>query len=737
MSLQCRVVHAIAGRLRVRIDDYELWQDLPAAFGGWMREQAGVQDVRLNPDCRSAVVAYDPATVNSEQLLRRVGMLSLTELRTLQEPASNGQENESSSTITLALSSVAAVLSFLGESALAPWLLLGAALPIFSRAIDSVTKKGRLNVDVLDATATGVLSLQGQFATASIMVWLVSLGDFIRDITMEQSHRAIGGLLGGKIQTAWVVRAGKVCQVDAKAVQKGDEVVVYPGEFIPVDGQVATGKATVDQAFLTGESMPVEKGPGDDVFAGTVVREGKIHLRARQIGADTMAQKIVRLVEEAPIRETRIQNYAEQFADRVVPWTLLGAGACVAAGNANAAAAVLIPDYGTGIRVAAPTTILSSMTEAARNGILVKGGGRYFETLTEVDAIVFDKTGTLTRGVLELADIRAYGTASQERILILAAAAEQRFTHPVAEAIQRAAASDGLSVPERETSDYMIGLGVQANIGEATVCVGCERFMRLKGISVDRSDNDVAELERQAASPLFVAADGELIGLLVFEDPLHAEAPGVVQALRDRGIREVVMLTGDRPQVAARVARHLGIERYVAEALPEEKVSFVKRLQEEGCTVAVVGDGINDSPALAQADVGIAVHGGTDVAWETAHVVLLEKSLWKIPHAIDIARESLRLIRQNWNLNFYPNTAAIALSLAGVLGPVGATLISNGSAVLATLNGLRPLLNGRRLDQRGHEVVHSGLEDRAHHGFGQPLRRAGSVVPRTGSRAAA
>lgn len=737
MSLRCRVVHAISGRLRVRIDNDELWRDLPAAFAGWMRDQAGVQDVRLNPECRSAVVAHDPASLSTKQLLRRMGTLSLTKLRALRAPAPNGQENESSSAVTLALSSAAAVLGLLGESAVAPWLLLGAALPIFSRAIDSVTKKGRLNVDVLDATATGVLGLQGQFATASIMVWLVSLGDFIRDITMEQSHRAIGGLLGGKIQTAWVVRAGKVCQVDVTTLQQGDEVVVYPGEFIPVDGLVADGKATVDQSFLTGESMPIEKGPGDDVFAGTVVREGKIHLHARQIGADTMAQKVIRLVEEAPVRETRIQNYAEQFADRVVPWTLMGAGICVAAGNASAAAAILIPDYGTGIRVAAPTTILSAMTQAARNGILVKGGGRYFETLSEVDTIVFDKTGTLTRGVLELADITAYGAATPERILNLAAAAEQRFTHPVAEAIQRAAVLHGLPLLERETSDYMIGLGVQAKIGDAAVFVGCQRFMRLKGISIERATADVAELERQAASPLFVAADGELIGLLAFDDPLHGEAPGVVQALRDRGIREVVMLTGDSPQVAARVARHLGIERYVAEALPEEKVNFVKRLQKEGCTVAVVGDGINDSPALAQADVGIAVDGGTDVAWETAHVVLLEKNLWKVPHVIDLARESLRLIRQNWNLNFYPNTAAIALSLAGVLGPVGATLISNGSAVLATLNGLRPLLNGRRSDQHGEQVAHGGFEDHAHHGLGQPLRSSGPIAQRPGSRAAA
>ena len=261
--------------------------------------------------------------------------------------------------------------------------------------------------------------------------------------------------------------------------------------------------------------------------------------------------------------------------------------------------------------------------------------------------------------------------------------------------------------------------------------------MNLKKVRFDAARSDVEDLERCAAAPLFVAADAELIGLLAFEDPLHPEAHAVVRALRDRGVLEVVMLTGDSPHVAARVARHLGIERYVAEALPEEKVDFVKRLQAEGRRVAVVGDGINDSPALAQADVGIAVNGGTDIAWETAPVALLETNLWKIPQAIDLARESLRLIRENWSLNFYPNTAAIGLSVMGILGPVGATLMSNGAAVLATLNGLRPLANGSRSDERGDQVPHGSLDDCGHHSLGQALRDSRSLWHLPGRRVAA
>src|SRR5262249_5420621 len=339
----------------------------------------------------------------------------------------------------------------LAESAVAPWLLAGAAVPIFTRAFEAVTQRGKLNVDVLDAAATAVLVLQGQVQTAAFMVWLVSLGDVIRDLTMQRSRRAIEDLFDGRTRFAWVVRNGEKVHVKVEELRPGEQVVVYPGELIPVDGTVVSGRATVEQKLLTGESMPVEKGEGDQVYAATVVRDGKLYLSVSKVGGETMAAKVVQLVRDAPVRETRIQNYAEQFADRLVPWSFLGAGSVYAlAADVNRVASLLIVDYGTGIRVAAPTTILASMTKAARQGILMKGG-RHLERLAEVDAIVFDKTGTLTLGTPEIVDIIAYRQEdiSTARMLALAAAAQQRFTHPVAEAIVRTANAQGLGIPER------------------------------------------------------------------------------------------------------------------------------------------------------------------------------------------------------------------------------------------------------------------------------------------------
>jgi manganese/zinc-transporting P-type ATPase C len=312
------------------------------------------------------------------------------------------------------------------------------------------------------------------------------------------------------------------------------------------------------------------------------------------------------------------------------------------------------------------------------------------------DAIVFDKTGTLTLGALEVVEVAhyAHGDLSPETILQLAAAAQQRLTHPVAEAIVRAARRRDLEIPERDGSEYLIGRGVEAAVDGKVVQVGSGRFMSAKGVSVLQAMEDLRRIEEEAAAPIFVAVDGTLRALLVLADPLRSEAAAVVQALRSRGVKEILMLTGDHSAVAKTVAQSLGIERYVAEALPEHKAELVRMLQAKGHTVAMVGDGINDSPALAQAHGGISVHSGADVAQETTHVAILEGNLWKIPLAIDIARESKHLIRQNWDLTFYPSTAAIALSLPGIVGPVGATLISNGSAVLAAANALRPLLDG-------------------------------------------
>ncbi len=691
MSFHYRIAHSITGRLRLYLAPYPK-KDSKALIEV-LKNKQGIQKVRMNDFCGCVILHYDPKIITRDELLTICQKLSPDKLKQSNSFSHRTQDEcNSSSPLPLVLSTAAVASGIFWDSALVPWFLLGASLPIFQCALKAFFQKGKINVDTLDASATTLLLGQGQYMTAATMVWLISLGNFIRDATVRQSHKAIEKLFDGHEQSAWVVRKGKKMLIKVDRIQPKDEVVVYPGELIPVDGPVLMGKATVDQKILTGESMPVEKEKGSYVYAGTVVREGKLYLKAKKTGADTTKAKIIHLVNNAPVRETKVQNYAELFADRLVPWSFLGAGAfLVGTGNINKTVSLLIVDYGTGIRIAAPTTVLSSIAKAARQGILIKGG-KYLETLAEVDTIVFDKTGTLTTGDAEVIDIISYyPKISPDEILTMAAAAENRLTHPVAEAIVRSAKNRGLAIPERESSEYTIGLGIEATVKGAEVLVGCHRFMEQKKIPVGKADKDILNINGRAAAPLFVALDGTLIALLIYTDPIRPETPNVLKTLRRQGIKNIVMLTGDHPAIAENVAQTLGISHYIAEAFPEEKAEVVKSLQKKGHRVAVIGDGINDTPALVQADVGISIKGGADVAIETAHVAFLSGNLQKLPQAIAIARESMALIRQNWKLNLYPNTGAIALALFGVLGPVGTTIISNGSAIIASLNALRPL----------------------------------------------
>jgi Cu2+-exporting ATPase len=605
--------------------------------------------------------------------------------------------------LPLALSTAAAWMS-VSQSALAPWLLAGAAIPVFRRAFDSLFRNSRLNVDVLDASATTVLLSQGSIGTAAVMVWLISLGDLLRNFTMQRSLRAIEELFDGKDVLIWVVHDGQPVRVKVSEVRPGQEVIVHPGESIPVDGTVLAGCATVDQKMLTGESMPVVKEPGAPVLAGTVTTEGTLHVRAERVGAETMASRLVQFLLAAPIGETRTLQYEQLFADRIVPYSFLGAGAVLlATASVDMAASLLIVDFGTGIRVAAPTTVLAAMAKAARRRILVKGG-RSLERLAEVDAIVFDKTGTLTTGTPEVVRIvTARGSRrAEDDLLALVAAAEARLTHPVAKAIFRAAEARGLTIPEREESHYRIGQGVRTRVGGLEILVGSRRFLAAAGVAFPGAEGNERRTARSGTSRLHVAVDGCYAGRIDYRDPLRSEAVEVVRALRARGLDEIVMLTGDTEDVAREIARSVGIDRVIAGVLPEQKAEFVRTLQQQGRTVAVVGDGINDSLCLRQADVGIAVHGSSDVARETAHLALLEESLWKIPEALDIAREAIELIRQGWGINFCSNCAAIGLTLLGFTGPIGTTVVSNGAALLATLNGLRPLMDGGSADEDTH-----------------------------------
>jgi Cu2+-exporting ATPase len=511
-------------------------------------------------------------------------------------------------------------------------------------------------------------------------------------LTARKSRRAVADLLGERDAHAWVLLRGRKLRVPADKVRPGDTVIVYAGQLVVVDGSVIAGRGAVDQKTLTGESQPVAKKSGDRVYASTVLSDGKLYVRAEAVGSGTRAHKVAELLKTAPVQDTRVANHARRFADRLVtPTFLLGGALYVLTRDINRVLCVLLFDFASGIRVSAPTAVLASMTSAARQGILLKGG-RALEQLARADTILFDKTGTLTLGVPTVQGAHSLATGvSDDEVLGLAAAAERRLSHPVAQAIVRAAEKQGLYIPERDDSRFTIGLGVEAEIDKATVLVGDGRFMALKGVDVHNGPSGNGAYQRATSSSVLVARDGRLLGVINYADVPRPEAREVIERLRAMGFRRLLMVTGDNGDVARRIGDDLSLDGVEANVFPEGKAALVRDLQRQGHVVAVVGDGINDSPALAFADVSISFKGGADIARETADIVL-EDDLNGLVRAVEMSRQAMGLVRQNIGIIAVPNAGGMALASVGLLNPLGATALNNGSSIVAALNSLRPLL---------------------------------------------
>lgn len=463
---------------------------------------------------------------------------------------------------------------------------------------------------------------------------------------------------------------------------------------IPVDGHILRGTGLIDQCKLTGESVPVTRSEGDEVFASTLLVNGSLCILAERLGNNTRAGVIVSLMKSAPVHDTRIENYAAVIANQaVLPTLFIGTGVGLLSGDLNRAIALLTLDLGTGIRVSVPTTVLSALTYAARNGVFIRSG-RALEILSRVDTVVFDKTGTLTQGHAKVTGIKLTKSGVSEReVLTLAATAEQGLTHPVAEAIVRHAKDEGIQFYECEAWDYKVGLGVYATINGQQIVVGSHRLMAHENISLDYLNQQYPSIKSGSNSLVYIAANGELLGVLLYSDPPRPESKGVIQELRKERITPY-MLSGDVTRVAQAIAGELGIEpnKIYAEAFPERKVEVVRELHDSGKTVAFCGDGINDSAALAYADVSISFAGATDIARETADVVLMEDDLQGLTHAIKIAKQAMDIIWQNTAIVALPNVGALLSGIFFALDPILAIVINNGSAIVAELNGLRPLL---------------------------------------------
>jgi len=697
------LVHQLADRLRCRAPRLRTDEGYAQRVLALAQSDERVADVRVNRSAASVTVRWSlppqDAPARIAELLRDA---EAAETHIAPVPVPRSGDRFSRLALPGAVAAVAGLGRLLGIALPGPLgavAVLAASLPIARRAYHSLTVERRLNLDVLDMTAILLTTLRGSLLAPLSVIGLVEVGEAIRERTARASRRELLDLLDSIAETVWVERGGERVQVAIDEVHRGDVVVVYPGDRIPVDGRVLEGRALIDEHQLTGEPMPVLHEEGEVVHASTLMRDGHLHIAVELVGAETRAGRIVQLMRDAPVHDTRIENYAGRLADRIVLPSFLLAGTVLAVTrNPTRAASILITDFATGIRVSVPTAVLAAMTSAAQEGVVIRSG-RALEQLAGVDAVVFDKTGTITEGDPAVVGVESVASdLSANDVLALAATADQRLSHPVAEAVVRFAASRGVTPGRRGRWAYDIGLGVRADVGGRDVLVGSDRLLEREGVDL----SPATRLGDGDSSRVYVAVDGRLGGVVAYGDPIRPEAEQVVGALRDAYGMDIHLLTGDKTQTAHAVGRRLGIAaaNVHGELFPEDKAAVLRGLRASGRRVAFVGDGINDLPALAYADVSISFGGATAVARETADVVLVEDSLHALPAAVAASRQALRLVRQNIGIVGGVNLAALTVATATGLSPTTAAVVHNGSTVVAAFNGLRPLLGGDRRRRR-------------------------------------
>ncbi|MBP0021817.1 MAG: heavy metal translocating P-type ATPase [Cyanobacteria bacterium SBLK] len=690
-----QIVHSLPGRMRLRVPQLICDRHYAANLEYLLNTETIILRSRINRAAASVIIHYHYSQHYSlicdriADLLEKAHCVEQEDIISPEEKKEENGANLTLPTIAILLALGSRKLPILRPVAAGTLGLI--ALPIARRALQSIVGKHRLNIDCLDFLALAFSGLQKRLITPALVVALHELGDLIREQTARATELQTADLMDAIGHFAWVDRDGEIQQVQSNRVESGETVIVYPGEQIPVDGTVLQGTATIDQQQLTGESMPVVAETGTYVYASTLARSGKLRIRAERIGRETRAAASIELLQKAPVYDTRMANYAGQIADKLILPALVLATIVLAATREPArAASILTLDFVTGIRISIPTAFLGALNHVTRHGVLVRSG-RTLEQLAEIDTIVFDKTGTLTCGDVRVVKIDAVAGVSSDRVLCLAAAAEQRLTHPVAEAIVRYAEERGISIPPRHNLDYRVGAGIYAEIEGDRILVGSAKFLQKAGIA--REGLEGCENPEQSAA-IFVARNGKLQGAIHYEDPLRPESTTLIHRLQEEYTLEVHLLTGDNQQRADRVAKLLKIEpsRTYAEAFPEQKAKIVRDLHHSGHIVAFVGDGLNDSVALAYADVSVSFEQGSDVARETADVVLMNNDLESLLEAIAIARATKRLIEQNTALVVGPNLIALGLASTVGLNPLLATIVHNGSAIAAGLNSLRPLL---------------------------------------------
>ena len=559
----------------------------------------------------------------------------------------------------------------------------------------------RLEVEVLDALSIGVSLLRGDFGTAGSVMFLLNLGSLLEEWTRKKSLDDLARSMALNVDKVWVRSQGTEVLVPLTKVRSGDEVVVRSGNMIPLDGTVLEGEAMVNQAALTGEAMPVRKAEGSTLYAGTVVEEGECVFIAKAEGGSNRYDKIVAMIEESEKLKSSTENRALVLADKLVPWCL---GATVVTylltRNATRAISCLMVDFSCALKLSMPLAVLSAMRECGSYHITVKGG-KYLEALSQADTIVFDKTGTLTRATPQVVEVVPFSGCNEREVLQLAACLEEHFPHSMANAVVRAAKERGISHEEMHSEvEYIVAHGIASRVGGQRVVIGSHHFVfEDEKCTIPTAEQQKFDALKPAYSHLYMAASGQLVGVICISDPLRPEAAAVLNGLRALGIRNAVMMTGDSERTAAAIAKQVGVDRFFAEVLPEDKANFVQQAKAEGHTVVMIGDGINDSPALSAADIGIAINSGAAIAREIADVTIKADSLEELVALKAIANSLQKRVHANYRFVLTFNSALIALGALGILQPASSAMLHNLSTIGISLKSMTNLLPENKAPQ--------------------------------------
>lgn len=552
----------------------------------------------------------------------------------------------------------------------------------------------KLEVPVLDAIAIGISVCRGEMETASSIMFLLGIGEILEEWTHKKSVDDLARSMSLNVSKVWLLQDGQEILVPAGAVEIGDSVVVRMGNVIPFDGIIRTGEAMVNQASMTGEGLPVRKEKDSYVYAGTVVEEGEIVLQVKETSGSTRFEKIVTMIEDSEKLKSAVESQAEHLADRLVPYTLAGTVLVYAVTrNVTKALAVLMVDFSCALKLAMPITVLSAIREASQHNITVKGG-KYLEAIAEAKTIVFDKTGTLTKAKPTVKEVYTFSDKSEDEMLRIAACMEEHFPHSMAKAVVTAAQEKGLEHEETHTKvEYIVAHGIATTFEGQKAVIGSYHFVfEDEGCIIDAADQGKFDALPKQYSHLYLALGGKLAAVICIEDPLRAEAAEVIQNLKAVGFEKVVMMTGDNAHTAAAIAEQVGIDEYYSEVLPEDKAEFIRRETEKGDKVIMIGDGINDSPALSAANVGIAISDGAEIAREIADITIAADDLYEIVKLKLLSDLLMKRIQRNYKQIVSINASLIALGVAGVLMPTTSALFHNISTLAISMKGMSNLL---------------------------------------------